>query len=125
MNDKIGQSLNLAPIVIEDGKVSTSESQVTTDFEFARGNLINTILKGSEALEGMLDVASMSQQPRGYEVVATLINSLTAANKDLLELSKRKKDLEVDKTPTTINNNLFVGSTAELQKLLKNNDTKE
>lgn len=124
MNDKIDQT-NLMPITIEQKLPDISSSQVTTDFEFARGNLINTIMKGSEALDGILDVANISQHPRGYEVVATLINSLTAANKDLLELSKRKKELEAEKSPTTINNNLFVGSTAELQKLIKNNDSKE
>ena len=64
----------------------------------------------------------MSQHPRGYEVVATLMNSITTANEKLLDLSKRKKDLEGEKNPTTINNNLFVGSTNELQKLLKKNN---
>jgi hypothetical protein len=62
----------------------------------------------------------MSQHPRSYEVVATLVKAVSDANKDLLELQKRHKDLTVDNSaPSTINNNLFVGSTAELQKLLK------
>lgn len=125
-NDPIGQALDLAPI--ENNSVTIideSEKQVKNDFEYARGNLINIIEKGNEALDGILDVAGMSQHPRSFEVAATIINSLAAANKDLLELSKRRKELEGEKSPTTINNNLFVGSTAELQKLLKNNGTKE
>lgn len=124
-NDAIGQALDLAPITIEPQKITTESSQVKDDFEYARGNLINIIEKGNEALDGILDVAGMSQHPRSFEVAATIINSLAAANKDLLELSKKRKELEGEKNPTTINNNLFVGSTAELQKLLKNNDNKE
>lgn len=81
--------------------------------------MIAAIEKGQEALSGMLDVANMSQHPRGYEVVATLIKTLSDANKDLLELSKRKKDLLGGQEPTTINNNLYVGSAAELLKMLK------
>lgn len=124
-NDAIGQALDLAPITIEPQKITSESSQVKDDFEYARGNLINIIEKGNEALDGILDVAGMSQHPRSFEVAATIINSLAAANKDLLELSKKRKELEGEKNPTTINNNLFVGSTAELQKLLKNNDNKE
>lgn len=116
-NDPIGEALDLTPIPPKD-----ISSKVDDDYEFARVNLINTIMKGNEALDGMLDVAGMSQQPRGYEVVATLVNSLTAANKDLLELAKKKKDLIGEKAPTTVNNNLFIGSTSELQKLINKNE---
>lgn len=116
-NDAIGQALDLEPI--NTSKIKSSKDDIQDDFDFARANLINTISKGQEALDGILDVAQMSQHPRSFEVVATLINSLTAANKDLLDLSKKKKDLDGDTGAKTINNNLFVGSTAELQKLLK------
>ena len=122
-NDTIGQALDLSPMPVTKHVAS---NDVQDDYDFARANLINTISKGQEALDGILDVAQMSQHPRSFEVVATLINSLTAANKDLLDLSKKKKDLDGDNNPTTINNNLFVGSTAELQKLLKQqNESKE
>lgn len=117
-DDVISQSLDLAPINKTEVVVS-NDSQTDTDFEYARGNLINIIEKGNEALDGILDVAGMSQHPRSYEVVATIINSLTAANKDLLELQKKKKELTGEIGAKTINNNLFVGSTAELQKLIK------
>jgi hypothetical protein len=122
-NDPIGQALDLAPV---NHPTPVPIDKTETDFEYARGNLINIIEKGNEALDGILDVAGMSQHPRSYEVVATLLNSLAAANKDLLELSKRKKELTDESSPKTVNNNLFIGSTAELQKILKQqNDIKE
>lgn len=117
-DDVISQSLDLAPMPKAEVVIS-NDNQTETDFEYARGNLINIIEKGNEALDGILDVAGMSQHPRSYEVVATIINSLTAANKDLLELQKKKKELTGEIGAKTINNNLFVGSTAELQKLIK------
>ena len=121
-NDQIAQTLDLAPLDQQHHTVVTScaDTQVTDDFEYARGNLIAAIEKGQEALTSIVDVAGMSQHPRAYEVVATLLKTVADANKDLLELQKRKKDLTgISSTPTTVNNNLFVGSTAELQRLIK------
>jgi predicted house-cleaning noncanonical NTP pyrophosphatase (MazG superfamily) len=120
-DDPIAKTLNLTPITeLVPNKQEAAETQVHDDFEYARGNLIAVIEKGQEALSGILDVAGMSQHPRSYEVVATLVKAVSDANKDLLELQKRKKDLTgIDPTPTTVNNNLFVGSTAELQQLIK------
>jgi hypothetical protein len=117
-NDQIAQTLDLVPLDEQPDAVVTScvDTQVTDDFEYARGNLIAAI----EALTSIVDVAGMSQHPRAYEVVATLLKTVADANKDLLELQKRKKDLTgISSTPTTVNNNLFVGSTAELQRLIK------
>ena len=122
-NDPISQALDLTPIEVTSVEDPKEPKQTDSDFEYARGNLIDIIEKGQEALSGILDVAGMSQHPRSYEVVATLINSLTAANKDLLDLSKKKQELDgTTGNKTTVNNNLFVGSTAELQKLLKQNE---
>lgn len=121
-NDQIAQTLDLVPLDQQPDAVVTScvDTQVTDDFEYARGNLIAAIEKGQEALTSIVDVAGMSQHPRAYEVVATLLKTVADANKDLLELQKRKKDLTgISSTPTTVNNNLFVGSTAELQRLIK------
>jgi hypothetical protein len=126
MDDEISKSLNMVPLseakpVLKDIEVEKQDN-VDDDFEYARGNLISVIEKGQEALNGILDVAGMSQHPRSYEVVSGLIKTLTDANKDLLQLSKQHKDLkQADKNsgPQTVNNNLFVGSTAELQKMLK------
>lgn len=99
--------------------LDSESTQGKQDFDYARENLYDVISKGQEALFDMLDVAKQSQHPRAYEVLSTLINTLVSANKDLLELQKKKKDLfKTEETPQTINNNLFVGSTAELQKLI-------
>jgi len=118
--DVIANSLDLQPI--EDTKKAERDN-IVDDFEYARGNMIAVIEKGQEALSGILDVATMSQHPRSYEVVATLVKAVADANKDLLELSKKRKEIEkVDNGgPQTVNNNLYLGSTADLLKLLKDN----
>lgn len=120
-DDPLARTFDLAPLEISNQVVPFNHNKkINDDFEFARANLIAAIDKGQEALSGILDVATMSQHPRSYEVVATLVKAVSDANKDLLELQKRHKELTDEPTgPSTINNNLFVGSTAELQKLLK------
>jgi hypothetical protein len=125
-DDPISRTLGLAPMQEVLPAVNITQvdpTQISDDFEYARGNLVSTIEKGQEALTGILDVAAQSQHPRSYEVVATLMNSLVAANKDLMELQKRKKDLlkqdEGGPNKQVTNNNMFVGSTAELLKMLK------
>ena len=122
--DPIADVLNITPVSSMELSMPVidayNDTQVNDDFEYARGNMISAIEKGQEALSGVLEVAGMSQHPRAYEVAATLVKTLADANKDLLELQKRKKDLTgVGPNPTTVNNNLFVGSTAELQQLIK------
>ena len=126
--DKISQSLGIAPLQKQEILPATQSDQVTNDFEYARGNIINTIEKGNEALQGILDVAGMGQHPRAYEVAANLVKTMVEANKDLLDLTKKRKEIEkVDNAlnPQTVNNNLFVGSTAELLKALKSNNIKD
>lgn len=120
-DDPIANTLELVPLTVSS-QLATIEQERTIDkdFDFARANIIAAIDKGQEALSGILDVATMSQHPRSYEVVATLVKAVTDANKDLLELQKRHRELTGEPSaPSTINNNLFVGSTAELQKILK------
>lgn len=94
------------------------------DFDYARANLKDAIDQGNQALEQLIDIADQSQHPRAYEVVSTLINTIVNANKDLLDLSKKKKEImAADKKegPQTINNNLIL-TTAELQKMLANKE---
>jgi len=123
--DEISKALDLPPLdtltTTNPGVVISKEPNYRDDFNYARGNMINIIEKGNEALNGILNVADMSQHPRSYEVAANLIKTMAEVNKDLLDLSKKKNELEQSdgSKPTTVNNNLFVGSTAELQKLLK------
>jgi hypothetical protein len=118
-SDKIiSDSLDIAEPEIH-AEYLPSEDQ--TDFEFARQNIRNILEKGSVALDKMLEVADLSQHPRSYEVVSTLIKSLSDTNKDLLELAEKKNRIEKVKSQTetqTINNNLYI-STTELLKLIK------
>lgn len=93
------------------------------DFQEARRNIKILIERGDEALDGILDLARNAEHPRAYEVAATLIKTLTEANRDLLNLHKQSKDIDgvkpIEGAPSTVNNNLFVGSTADLQEMLK------
>ena len=92
-----------------------------TDFQYARENLYNLIERGQDGLEELLEIAKQSQHPRAFEVVGQMIDKLANTNKELLNLDKTKKDIQAEKTsgPTNVTNALFVGSTSELQKLLK------
>ena len=116
-DDKLQRALSLVPM----DDIEPIETETQQDFQIARSNLHGILMSGQEALNRMVDLADQSQHPRAYEVVATLINALTQANKDLLDLSKKKKDIigNAPEEKKTVTNNLFVGSTAELQKMLK------
>ena len=122
--DIISRSLGLEPL---DGEVMKKiepppESEVNNDYEYARRNLYDVIEKGNSALEDIMDIAKQSESARAFEVVTNLIKTMVDANKDLLELSKKKKELDknsvLEQTKVT-NNNLFVGSSAELLKMIK------
>ena len=107
--------------------IKTSETDVRRDYEYTRGNLYSLIEKGQEAINGILELAQESDQPRAYEVAGQLIKSVSDATDKLMDLQKKLKDVEEDKQvrgPSTVNNALFVGSTAELAKLLKEKDKK-
>ena len=95
-----------------------------TDFQYVRENLYNLIERGQDGLEEMLEIAKSSEHPRAMEVFGQLIGKLTETNKELLNLHKTKKDISAeDSGPKNVSNNLFVGSTAELQKFLKTGKT--
>jgi hypothetical protein len=131
--DKIGKSLGLEPIETVEGEIVEEEKETPVndeepenDYKYARENFYNVIEKGSKALEDMLDVAKASEHPRAYEVVSTLMKTLVDANKDLVNLSeKRKEETKEDKPSNVTNNNLFVGSTSDLQQVLKDLREKE
>ena len=107
-------------------KLSKQEDHIK-DYEYTRGNLYSLIEKGQEAINGILELAQEGQQPRSYEVVGQLIKSVGDVSDKLIDLQQKMKDLnkEDKSSPTTVNNALFVGSTAELQKLLKDGFKKE
>ena len=101
-------------------KVIPNDTDVSnTDFQYTRENLYNIIERGQDAMEGLLQVAQETEHPRAYEVVGQLMDKLTNANKELINLHKQVKDVNGERQPTNVTNALFVGSTAELQKLLK------
>jgi hypothetical protein len=125
ISNALGIAYNITPVANSTTAVVLEDSvnKVDDDYEFARRNLYDIIERGQEALTDMIDFAKQAQHPRAYEVVGNLINNLVDANQKLLHLSKQVKDITAkipsDDDKKTINNNLFVGSTAELQKLLK------
>jgi hypothetical protein len=107
-------------------KISVEEPQLTDDivkdYEYTRGNLYSIIEKGQEAINGILELAQESEMPRAYEVAGQLIKNVADATDKLIDLQKKMKDIDEikpSKGPTTVNNSLFVGSTAELSKFLK------
>ena len=101
------------------------QKDINDDYEFARENLYSVIDKGTQALDSLLELAKVSEHPRAFEVVATLSKTLMDANKDLLSIQKKVKELQKEgedsggSTSQNITNALFVGSTADLQKMLK------
>jgi hypothetical protein len=126
LNEKLYEVLDINPIEIETTtEIVELKSSVDDDADFARGNIRSLIEKGNKAMDDLLLVANASEHPRAYEVAAGLIKNLADLNKDLLEIQKRKKDLSPQETSNAKNINVdkavFVGSTAELVKLLKTN----
>ena len=100
-----------------------TQDDITKDYEYTRGNLYSIIEKGQEAINGILELAQESEMPRAYEVAGQLIKSFSDATDKLMDLQKKLKDVNEEqqqKGPSTVNNALFVGSTSELAKLLKN-----
>jgi len=105
-----------------------TKNDIEKDYEYTRGNLYSIIEKGQEAINGILELAQDSEMPRAYEVAGQLIKSVSDATDKLMDLQKKLKDVEEEtqqKGPSTVNNALFVGSTAELQKMLKSQLPKE
>ena len=104
-----------------------TQTDVEKDYEYTRGNLYSIIEKGQEAINGILEVAQDSDMPRAYEVAGQLIKSVSDATDKLIDLQKKLKDVneEEKKGPTNVTNALFVGSTADLAKLIKQQNTKK
>ena len=129
---KLDDAFNISETeVVETEKVGITPEQkpdritkddITRDYEYTRGNLYSIIEKGQEAIDGILELAQESDMPRAYEVAGQLIKSVSDATDKLMDLQKKLKDVNEEsqqKGPNTVNNALFVGSSAELAKLLK------
>ena len=116
---EIVKAERLVPTISVD---DSGDSEI--DFQYVRENLYNLIERGQDGLEEMLEIAKSSEHPRAMEVFGQLIGKLTETNKELLNLHKTKKDISAEASgPKNVSNNLFVGSTAELQKFLKTGKT--
>lgn len=129
-NDPLSKALNINPLQKTEDTVKTIVAKAHNDsalgdFETARANIHTMIMNAQDAIDKLAQIADSSQHPRAYEVLAKLIETGVQANKDLLELQQRIREIKMADNPTneeakTINNNLFVGSTAELQKVIAN-----
>ena len=123
-------SVEIEPVKEKKLNLSKNKNDVDKDYEYTRGQLYSLIEKGQEAINGIMEVAGESASPRAYEVAGQLIKSVADSTDKLMDLQKKLKDVEenIQKTTNNVtNNSLFVGSTAELSKLLKdgllNNNT--
>ena len=101
----------------------TKNPDIDNDYKYSRENLYNLVERGQDAIDGILTLAKETEHPRTYEVAGQLIKNVGEVTEKLLELQEKMKKLgeETKKVPNKVENNLFVGSTAELQKLIKNN----
>jgi undecaprenyl pyrophosphate synthase len=134
MTKKLDETFNITPteIAVDESEVVVgvdrekpdrlTQNDITKDYEYTRGNLYSIIEKGQEAINGILELAQESEMPRAYEVAGQLIKSVSDATDKLMDLQKKLKDVEEEtkqKGPSTVNNALFVGSTADLAKIIK------
>ena len=127
--DAIDDALNVESSIVEVEDAPKSiqkpeqKTDISKDYEYTRANLYSLIEKGQEAINGIMELAGEGGSPRAYEVAGQLIKSVADTTDKLIDLQKKLKDVEEDvssKGPNTVTNNaVFVGSTSELQKLLK------
>ena len=126
IDDKLNEVLDIAnDVSVEEVKKTLpavpEDKDPDIDFETGRKNLYNLLDKGNEAIDGILNLAKEGEHPRAYEVAGQLIKTVSEVSQNLLDLQEKlKKVKEVpDKGPKNVTNALFVGSTTELQKMLK------
>ena len=124
VDEKLGELLDIQGEIVQAEKslpaiTHSRDSNRESDYKYSRENLYNLVERGQDAIEGILEIARESQHPRVYEVAGQLIKTTGEVTEKLLDLEKDEVK------PETVNNNLFVGSTAELQKLLKDAKSSE
>ncbi|AIX14695.1 terminase DNA packaging protein [Synechococcus phage ACG-2014d] len=125
--DGLNQVFGTEPTEIQKAQETKNElkksetADVRQDYEYSRAQLHNLVMKGQEAVDGILDVARASDHPRAYEVAGQLIKHVADTADKLIDLQKKMKDLDTEeqKGPSSVTNALFVGTSSELQKLLK------
>ena len=122
LNKVFGDEPSELQKAVEKSKsLRTDTPDIQQDYETSRAQLHNLVMKGQEAVDGILDVARASDHPRAYEVAATTIKAVGDVTDKLIDLQTKMKELDKEdkKGPSNVTNALFVGSTSELQKLLK------
>lgn len=126
--DSIDEALNIESDIVEKKPikkpeiVKSKDDDIEKDYIYSRANLYSLIEKGQEAINGIMEVAGEGGSPRAYEVAGQLIKSVADTTDKLIDLQKKLKDVEDETKRTTnnvTNNAVFVGSTSELQKMLK------
>ena len=133
LNDEFNVDADIVPasntdIVKKIDAADRVSDDIRKDYDYTRGNLYSIIEKGQEALNGILELAQESEMPRAYEVAGQLIKNVADATDKLMLLQQKLKDVEEEKHqkgPSTINNALFVGSTADLANMLKDMNKEE
>jgi hypothetical protein len=125
-DDPIGNALGLTPTQnqVQNIVKQAHDDSAKNDFEMARSNIHEVIQNGTYAIEKLAQIADSSQHPRAFEVLAKLMDTMLQANKDLMELQKNIREIDSKDTPVNdqakqVTNNLFVGSTADLQKAIE------
>ena len=131
MTDKIDEIINDA-LGVKDKKIVKSEPRpviprpvenedIDSDYKYQRENFYNLVERGQDAIQGILDIAQNSDHPRAYEVAGNLIKQVSEVSEKLGDLQEKMKKLKdvPNKAPKNVTNALFVGSTSELQKILK------
>lgn len=127
-DDPIGNALGLNPLATSDSVkniiANAYNDSAKNDFEMARSNIHEVIQNGANAIEKLSQIADSSQHPRAFEVLAKLMDTVVSANKELLALQKEIRDIDAKDAPVndqakSVTNNLFVGSTADLQKAIE------
>jgi len=125
VDDKLNDILDISTDIkkkTELVKIPARSENIETDYRYARENLYNLVERGQDAIDGILELSKETEHPRAYEVAGQLIKTVADTAEKLIDLQKKLKDLEEDKTgPTTQHNHLYVGSTSDLQKFLKKN----
>lgn len=133
-DDMIGKTLGLDPIqdkidLIDKMLVEAHDDSASKDFEYSRSNLYEMIEGGKEAMFKLAEIASSSQHPRAFEVYGKLMDTMIHANEKLLDMQEKIRDIKhadspVNEKAKSVTNNLFVGSTAELQRMIKDMNKK-
>ena len=127
VEDKLNEILDIAEIKVQEEKSQPiiprpkEKDDIDSDYKYSRENLYSLVERGQDAIDGIVQLAKDTDHPRAYEVAGQLIKNVGEVTEKLLQLQEKMKKLndEVVKTPSKVTNALFVGSTTELQKMLK------